>query len=165
VRVGANLHARAAVIASMAERSALLSSMRGGLLRMGILAGHAAYETGNATAFDASAYKQARTQLESELQALSGELGTPTGQVAGGAVSQAIWAISIEVSDNGPGIDPDAHQKIFEPFVRVSSRDRTGLGLGLATVRRLVDGYGGDIGLRSHPGAGSCFYLKLPLRQ
>ena len=76
VRVGANLHARAAVIASMAERSALLSSMRGGLLRMGILAGHAAYETGNATAFDASAYKQARTQLESELQALAGELSS-----------------------------------------------------------------------------------------
>ncbi len=69
----------------------------------------------------------------------------------------------IEVADNGPGIDPAVQETIFEPFVRATSGGAEGMGLGLATVKRLVEAHGGSCGVGPTPGGGSTFWLELPL--
>jgi signal transduction histidine kinase len=72
-------------------------------------------------------------------------------------------SVRVEVSDTGAGIPGELQRTIFEPYVRGSS-DRPGLGLGLATVRRLVQSHGGEVGLRSQIGKGSTFWFELPAR-
>jgi signal transduction histidine kinase len=67
----------------------------------------------------------------------------------------------IDVSDTGPGIPEDQQRRIFEPYVRVAKAG-AGLGLGLATVDRLVRAHGGTVGVRSQVGAGSTFSVELP---
>lgn len=71
----------------------------------------------------------------------------------------------IEIHDSGPGIAAENHQAIFEEFRRAvpTGARTTGLGLGLAIVKRAADLLGHQIGLRSHVGRGSCFYLTVPL--
>lgn len=70
--------------------------------------------------------------------------------------------VRVEVEDTGPGIPPDVQKHIFEPFVRGAHENVEGLGLGLATVRRLAKAHGGTVGVRSTPGAGSVFWFELP---
>jgi signal transduction histidine kinase len=67
----------------------------------------------------------------------------------------------IEVEDTGPGIPEQSRDHIFDPHVRAAEASVPGLGLGLATVRRLVEGHGGTVGVRSAE-AGSLFWLELP---
>jgi signal transduction histidine kinase len=69
----------------------------------------------------------------------------------------------LEVSDTGPGIPPALQATVFEPFVRGSHEGIAGSGLGLATVKRLVESYGGRVGLESAPGAGTTIWVELPL--
>ncbi|GAA6624192.1 sensor histidine kinase [Scytonema sp. NUACC26] len=74
------------------------------------------------------------------------------------------WA-TIQVSDKGCGIPLSEQSRIFEPFYRVDpSRTRLtgGTGLGLPIVKRLVERMGGKVGIRSEPGYGSTFILRLP---
>jgi len=73
-------------------------------------------------------------------------------------------AIRVEVRDSGPGIPPEEQQRIFEAFYRMGETDKKteGTGLGLAITRRLVELHGGNLGLESQPGVGSCFYFTLP---
>jgi signal transduction histidine kinase len=67
-----------------------------------------------------------------------------------------------EVADNGRGINPKDHERIFELFRRSGAQDRPGEGIGLAHVRALVRRLGGTIGCRSEPGRGSIFRVDLP---
>ena len=67
----------------------------------------------------------------------------------------------VHVADNGPGIDPADHERIFQRFEQAGSNGQ-GSGLGLAIARRLARGMGGDIQLVSQPGAGARFSLRLP---
>lgn len=66
----------------------------------------------------------------------------------------------IEVEDNGCGIDAEARRRLFEPFFTTR---RDGSGLGLPVVRAIVQAHGGQVAVRSEPGAGSCFTVHLPL--
>ena len=70
--------------------------------------------------------------------------------------------VRIEVSDTGAGLPEAVHEKIFQPYVRMDER-QPGLGLGLATVHRLVDAHRGRIGVRSRGGTGALFWFVLPL--
>ena len=73
--------------------------------------------------------------------------------------------VSISVKDNGPGIDPTYHAKIFEKFFRVPSgniHDIKGYGLGLNYVHTVAHLHGGKIQLKSTPGSGSQFVLTFP---
>ena len=74
--------------------------------------------------------------------------------------------IGIEVVDTGIGIQPDALQRVFEPFEQAdtsTTRQHGGTGLGLAICRQLVKLMGGDVAVTSVPGQGSTFALTLRL--
>jgi signal transduction histidine kinase len=68
-----------------------------------------------------------------------------------------------EVVDNGRGIDPKDHQRIFDLFRRAGTQDRPGQGIGLAHVRALVRRLGGTIQVQSEINAGSTFTITLPI--
>ena len=67
-----------------------------------------------------------------------------------------------DVHDNGRGINPQDHERIFDIFRRSGPRDRPGEGIGLTYVRTLVRRLGGNIAVRSEPGQGSTFTVILP---
>jgi len=72
----------------------------------------------------------------------------------------------IEVQDQGPGIDPVHHARLFERFYRVDkarSRQQGGTGLGLAIVKHIAQAHHGRVSVDSAPGRGSTFRLHLPL--
>jgi PAS domain S-box-containing protein len=70
----------------------------------------------------------------------------------------------LEVQDHGIGISSQDTARIFERFERaVSERHYGGLGLGLYIVRQIVQAHGGEVGVDSSPGAGSRFWVELPL--
>jgi signal transduction histidine kinase len=71
----------------------------------------------------------------------------------------------IEVEDTGPGLPEGAEARVFDPFVRLSgARDtRDGIGLGLATVKRLVEANRGTVGVESEKGRGCCFWFTVPV--
>jgi signal transduction histidine kinase len=73
--------------------------------------------------------------------------------------------VRIEVEDTGPGIAPELRSKVFDPYVRGTDSAMPGLGLGLATVRRLAEAHGGTVGLESHEGSGCLFWFDLPKAQ
>jgi signal transduction histidine kinase len=70
--------------------------------------------------------------------------------------------VTVAVADTGPGIEPDAVERIFRPFW---SGDGGGTGLGLAIARELAVALGGRLELDSEPGRGSRFVLVLPVRE
>ena len=86
---------------------------------------------------------------------VSPEAATPSGPVV----------IRVDVSDTGVGIPQALQAALFEPFVHAdtsTSRRFGGTGLGLAICKRLVEGQGGKIGLKSSAGQGSTFSFSIP---
>ncbi|MFH1573375.1 MAG: HAMP domain-containing sensor histidine kinase [Acidobacteriota bacterium] len=76
--------------------------------------------------------------------------------------------VDLSVSDQGPGIPADEHEKIFEKFYRGSSAARAqvrGSGIGLSITKRVAEMHGGEVRVHSRPGAGSRFTLRIPLRE
>jgi signal transduction histidine kinase len=69
-----------------------------------------------------------------------------------------------EISDNGRGIDPKDHQRIFELFRRAGTQDKPGQGIGLAHVRALVRRLGGTMSVSSELNNGSTFTITLPMK-
>jgi signal transduction histidine kinase len=69
----------------------------------------------------------------------------------------------VEVADNGRGIDPKDHQRIFDLFRRAGIQDKPGQGIGLAHVRALVRRLGGTMSVSSEPNTGSTFTITLPV--
>lgn len=68
----------------------------------------------------------------------------------------------LSVADNGLGIDPEYHKKVFGVFKRLHGKDVPGTGIGLAICQRVVERYGGRIWVESRTGQGATFYFTLP---
>lgn len=71
--------------------------------------------------------------------------------------------VRIVVEDNGPGIAPEALERIWEPFFTTQEKGQ-GTGLGLSIARQIVEAHGGRISVESLPQAGACFTVRLPVR-
>jgi PAS domain S-box-containing protein len=101
------------------------------------------------------------------MQIFSNLMGNAVKFVAPGLKpSIKIWAenvapmVRLYVQDNGIGIAPDQHDKIFQIFQQVE-RNAEGTGIGLAIVKKAVERMGGKVGLISHLGQGSTFWIEL----
>jgi signal transduction histidine kinase len=74
-------------------------------------------------------------------------------------------SVKVSVSDTGPGIPAEFHQEVFDDFFRLPGAENPeGMGLGLAIVRRLVQGMGGKVWVESDPGAGCKFSFLIPFK-
>jgi two-component system sensor histidine kinase PilS (NtrC family) len=84
-------------------------------------------------------------------------------RIGAGVVTQRkTRKLEVWVADTGTGIDPESLPHIFEPFF---STKPEGSGIGLALVHRVIQDHGGDIEVRSEPGVGTTFTLRLPLAE
>lgn len=77
-------------------------------------------------------------------------------------VKEHAGVVRVEVEDNGPGLPPGSEARVFEPFYRLTMSKQPGIGLGLATVKKIVEAYKGRIGVDSKPDDGSTFWFELP---
>jgi signal transduction histidine kinase len=68
------------------------------------------------------------------------------------------------VADNGIGITPQHHEKIFDPFHQLDP-NAEGMGIGLALVKKIVEQHGGRIWVESEEGGGATFYFTLPIER
>lgn len=81
------------------------------------------------------------------------------------AIGYCPSVIRLAITDEGPGIPPDDHTRIFEPFYRRGSelrRETPGIGIGLSIVQHVVTAHGGRVWVESTVGRGSRFVVELP---
>jgi PAS domain S-box-containing protein len=107
--------------------------------------------------FDPGQIKQALVNLvKNSMQAMTrgGVLTLETGRLG-----DSVW---VSIADTGVGIPRDQLKRLFEPFFTTK---KTGTGLGLMIVYRILREHGGHIDVESHPGKGTTFRLWLPLRE
>lgn len=72
--------------------------------------------------------------------------------------------VDLLVADDGPGVDDEDRERVFERFARAGGRKAgTGSGLGLSIVERIVRNHGGSVWCASRPDGGACFVLRLPV--
>ncbi|MES2125774.1 MAG: response regulator [Pseudomonadota bacterium] len=92
--------------------------------------------------------------------------GGVTLEVRCAAAQQGRWHVALAVSDTGIGVAPAAQESIFEPFTQlVSHAQSAGTGLGLTLSRQFVRMLGGELLVKSVPGAGSTFSFALELEE
>jgi two-component system phosphate regulon sensor histidine kinase PhoR len=90
--------------------------------------------------------------------------GRPGGIVRVSARPPAEGQVELHVADDGPGLPPEAVNRVFERFYRVDkarSREEGGTGLGLSIVKHIVQAHGGRVWAESQPGAGARFCFTL----
>jgi PAS domain S-box-containing protein len=110
---------------------------------------------------------RARVDRDRLLQALANLLDnalryTPEGgSIVMGVDEDRDW-VTVTVSDTGPGIEPSLIEHLFERFARDKAGTGGGAGLGLAIVKGVADAHGGDVSVRTEPGRGSAFEIRLP---
>ena len=70
--------------------------------------------------------------------------------------------VRLEVRDRGPGVPEEGRERVFQRFARLEKGPITGVGLGLAIVRRIVELHGGRVWVEENPGGGSAFIAEFP---
>ena len=91
--------------------------------------------------------------------------GRANGTVTVGGRAVEGGQVEVFVQDEGPGIPPEALERVFERFYRVDkarSREQGGTGLGLAIVKHIVQSHGGRVWATSVVGHGATFFFVLP---
>lgn len=124
------------------------------------------------TGFDTQVERADKVILEGDpvaLRRLFANLLENAVKFGGGArarVSRDATSAVVEIDDSGPGIPENELDRVFEPFYRREpsrSRQTGGIGLGLAVVRSVARGHGGDVALINRPGGGLTARVQLPL--
>jgi signal transduction histidine kinase len=109
-----------------------------------------------------------RVPLQQVFMNLTGNAVKYAGATRADAVIQIDWrevgdAFEFAVSDNGPGIDPEYHERIWGVFQTLESRDVVeGTGIGLSVVKKIVESRGGSVSVESMPGHGAAFRFTWP---
>jgi len=91
-----------------------------------------------------------------------GQVRLQVRALADGPAIGGISHLRFEVHDTGAGIAPDRLGELFQPFAQLRA-DKRGTGLGLDITRRIVELMGGEVGVHSTLGQGSCFWFSVPL--
>jgi PAS domain S-box-containing protein len=106
------------------------------------------------------------TQVLSNLLSNAVKYNRPGGRIEVSAEAQE-GQVTMAVADTGQGIPLGQLERLFNPFERLGAQHSgiAGTGLGLALTKQLVEGMGGTIGVRSTPGTGSTFTVRLPLAE
>lgn len=112
-------------------------------------------------------YPRARVDRDRLLQALANLLDNALRVTSqGGSVVIAIGergeGVTLSVTDTGPGIPLSAREHLFERFAHAKSARGGGAGLGLAIVRGVAEGHGGEVVFRTEVGEGTTFEIRLP---
>jgi len=109
---------------------------------------------------DSQHLKQALVNLLSNAIKYNHEGGTVTL-----SCDEDAGRVRLRVTDTGPGVATQLHERLFAPFDRLDAESRgiEGTGLGLALSKGLMEAIGGSLGVESEPGVGSTFWLELPL--
>lgn len=116
---------------------------------------------------DMPTFETLRTPLETCLRNLIANAikhhHEATGRVTVSATVDECF-VHFHVADDGPGIDPAFHDRIFKIFHTLAAKNSggTGSGVGLAIIKKTVETYGGSIEVESAPGQGACFILHWP---
>jgi two-component system sensor histidine kinase HydH len=95
--------------------------------------------------------------LRNSLEACESVRVTPRITINGAAANGEVRVL---VQDNGPGLEPEALQKAFQPFATTKA---TGTGLGLAIVQKVIVSHNGHIAVANRPEGGAQFHIRLPL--
>lgn len=95
--------------------------------------------------------------VRNSLEACEAARVTPRITINGEAANGDVRVL---VQDNGPGLEPEALQKAFQPFATTKA---TGTGLGLAIVQKVIVSHNGHIAVGNHPEGGALFRIRLPL--
>jgi PAS domain S-box-containing protein len=109
---------------------------------------------------------RARVDRDRILQALANLLDnairlTPPGGQVSLALREEPGFVRLEVTDNGPGVEPELLPRLFDRFAQ-SRSGGGGAGLGLTIVKGVAEAHGGDVVVTSAPGRGSTFAIRLP---
>jgi len=94
--------------------------------------------------------------------------GGTEGTIEAGVRSVGEKDVELFVRDSGPGIPPEALERVFERFYRVDkarSREKGGTGLGLSIVKHIIQSHGGRVWAESTVGKGATFFFTLPVEQ
>ena len=83
--------------------------------------------------------------------------------LAHGRLREGRPSVDLEVADSGSGMEPQVLERLFQPLFTTKPHGK-GTGLGLASVKAIIEGMDGAIRVRSAPGAGTTFLLQIPLR-
>jgi len=96
---------------------------------------------------------------------INAALYTPEGSTIQIKASSERGHCVIEVADNGPGLPPDALERIFDKFFRVPGSKTGGTGLGLSIARGFVQAHNGTIAAENRAGGGLKFVVRIPLEE
>jgi PAS domain S-box-containing protein len=116
-------------------------------------------EFGNVDADDVLLRQAFMNLLRNAVEACQGAGVTPDIRVEG-ALESGQGIARVSVLDNGPGVPDDARERIFRPFFTTK---KTGTGLGLALVQKIIVTHNGRVAATGAPGGGACFHVTLPL--
>jgi two-component system sensor histidine kinase KdpD len=87
---------------------------------------------------------------------------TPVGSPIEIRAARHAGAVTIELSDRGPGLPPGAERRVFEKFFRGGQAGIRGVGLGLPICKAIVEAHGGSIDAENRMGGGALFRVTLP---
>lgn len=109
---------------------------------------------------DAELCEQVFTNLLLNARDAMGEGGQLTIRIAPVKTgAEPAHEVAVEIADSGPGVPQEMKEQIFNPFFTTK---KSGVGLGLAIVSKIIDAHGGAVKLVSSPGQGACFRVTLP---